>query len=134
MLDGAKAKFEARNPGYRVVPTSGFRGGTRQSFHGRGMAEDLQIVGPNGPIPNKGADTTGLYRQFARLAYGEQLAKYPELKGRFAWGGAFGTQLGGGGPPDLMHFDIGGERGHWSQSRPSRMGPLSQIEDTMQVG
>jgi hypothetical protein len=96
------------------------------------------IIRPDGShIPNKGADTTGLYRQFARLAYGEQLTRYPELRSQFAWGGAFGTQTqarGGGGPPDLMHFDIGGERGHWTQSRPSVMGPLSQIEDTMQAG
>jgi hypothetical protein len=42
---------------------------------------------------------------------------HPELAGQFSWGGAHGTQIGGGGPPDLMHFDIGGERGHYSQFR-----------------
>jgi hypothetical protein len=26
-------------------------------------------------------------------------------------GGAFGTKIGGGGVPDLMHFDLGGSRG-----------------------
>jgi hypothetical protein len=59
--------------------------------------------------------------------YGEQKARYPELNGRMAWGGAFGTQLGGGGAPDLMHFDLGGERGHWTQNLPSKMGPMPGV-------
>jgi hypothetical protein len=128
MLGAAKNKFEERNPGYRVMATSGYRGGTGQSQHGKRDAIDVQIFDPNGrAISNRGNDPTGLYRQYARLTYGVQRSIYPELNGRFAWGGAFGTQLGGGGPPDLMHFDLGGERGHWTGSRPSTMGPLSLL-------
>jgi hypothetical protein len=128
MLGAAKNKFEERNPGYRVMATSGYRGGKGQSQHGQRDAIDVQIFDANGnAISNRGGDPTGLYRQYARLTYGVQRAFYPELNGRFAWGGAFGTQLGGGGPPDLMHFDLGGERGHWTGSRPSTMGPLSLL-------
>jgi hypothetical protein len=60
----------------------------------------------------------------ARYSYGYQLQTHPELSGKFAWGGAFGTQIPSGGPPDLMHFDLGGTRGHWTQSQLPNLGPL----------
>jgi hypothetical protein len=81
-------------------------------------------LGPKGALSNQGDDPTGLYHEYARINYGEMLARHPELKDRFAWGGAFGTQLGGGGPPDLMHFDLSGDRGHWTQNRMRNMGAL----------
>lgn len=113
-------------PGYKVVVTEGYNpnGHVAASQHhikGRG-ALDVQIVGPNGPISNKGADKTGLYTHLARSSYGEMLARYPELKGKFTWGGAFGTARGSS-TPDLMHFDLGGERGNASRV-PSHMGAL----------
>jgi hypothetical protein len=75
-------------------------------------ALDVQIIDPKGnPIPNRGADTTGLYKQLAEGTYREMQARYPELQGKLAWGGNFGTD-GKNSIPDLMHFDIGGDRGH----------------------
>ena len=45
------------------------------------------------------------------------------------YGGAFGTKIGGGGVPDLMHFDWGGSRG---RMRPNvqfaRLTPLARHE------
>jgi hypothetical protein len=39
-------------------------------------------------------------------------ARHPDLaESKFAWGGSFGTQKGGGGVSDLMHFDIMRRRG-----------------------
>jgi hypothetical protein len=98
-------------PGYRVQATSGYRPRQSYGFHPKGMAADYQIIGPRGAIPNRGGDPTGMYTRLARAAKGEQQSRYPELTGRFAWGGAFGT-VPGGTTSDLMHFDIGGERGH----------------------
>jgi len=119
-------------PGYKVESTSGYRGGTKQSFHGHGKANDFHIVDPQGrTILNRGEDPTGLYEKLARGAYTEQLKRYPELTGKFAWGGAFGTQLGGGGVRDLMHFDLGGERGRYQQYRLSNLGPLEAMDKAM---
>jgi hypothetical protein len=137
MLGGAKTAFERANPGYQVIATSGARpGGPSSSQHAGGNAIDMQIIGPNGAVPNTGNDPSGLYHQYARYVYAQQQATHPELNGRLAWGGAFGTQLGGGGPPDLMHFDLGGERGHWVMNRPSRLGamPIASGEHGADVG
>jgi hypothetical protein len=93
--------FKQRNPGYDVKAISGYRSveqpGTsfRSGPHSKHAAMDLQITGPNGPIRNQGGDTTGKYGELARISYGQMLATQPELKGRFAWGGAFGTHRGG---------------------------------------
>lgn len=98
-------------PGYRVEQSSGYRPGD-SGFHGRGLAADVKIIGPDGKeIRNRGDDTTGMYEALARHSYGEMLARYPDLKGRLGWGGNFGTQKGGGGENDLMHLDLGGDRG-----------------------
>jgi hypothetical protein len=122
--------------GYSMVVTSGYRAPTRQrrgserSMHGRGEAIDVQIFDPHGqPIPNEGSDRTGMYTRLARAALTEQLKRYPDLKDKLAWGGAFGTQIGGGGPPDLMHFDLGGDRGHWIERRLAKLGPLTGESD-----
>ncbi len=113
--------------GYTIGINEGYNahGHAAHSQHhiaGRG-ALDVQIFDPSGrAVPNRGADTTGLYTRLARGSYGEMLARYPELNGRFAWGGSFGT-VSGGRTPDLMHFDLGGERGELAPHL-STLGPL----------
>ena len=107
---------EGLPPGYKIQMTSAGRDPSRKGFHPKGMAEDYQIVGPDGKVVNnRGWDETGLYKKLARNAYGYQEKKYPGLTGKFQWGGQFGTAIGGGGVPDLMHFDTGGRRGHYNQ-------------------
>ncbi|UFX46139.1 phage tail tape measure protein [Bradyrhizobium sp. 41S5] len=109
--------------GYRVEMSSGFRGAGQLNHNG--SAADYKIIGPDGKaISNRGEDPTGMYTLLARHSYGEMLARYPNLKGKFAWGGAFGTQLGGGGRRDLMHFDVNGERGRYSQYQLHNMGSV----------
>ena len=124
-------------PGYTIRPTSGFRAGV-QGFHSKGMAQDWQIFDAKGrAIANRGKDSTGLYTLLARAAYGYQEANYPDLTGRFNWGGAFGTAIGGNEIPDLMHFDIGGRRGHITQYsreaigaiQPNARGELTQTQE-----
>jgi GH24 family phage-related lysozyme (muramidase) len=113
--------------GYSVQINEGFNSGghvNASQHHVAGSgAPDLQIIAPNGkPIPNEGDDTTGLYTQLAKGAYTELQRMHPDLQGKLAWGGAFGT-TGSSGVPDLMHFDLGGERGDLRpQNRPSRLG------------
>jgi hypothetical protein len=121
-MAGGIAAFKQAHPGYDVVVTSGHR--TGGGYHGTGMAADFQIIGPNGAIENRGADPTGMYHRLARYALGYQLTHRPDLTGRFTWGGAFGTQRPSGGPPDLMHFDLGGHRGHYVQNRIENLQPL----------
>lgn len=109
--------------GYSLKMISGFRGAGQANHNGN--AADYQIIGPDGKaLSNRGNDPTGMYQLLARYSFGEMLARYPELKGKFAWGGAFGTKLGGGGPRDLMHFDINGERGRYDQFQLRNMGPV----------
>ena len=129
-------------PGYTIRPTSGFRAGV-QGFHSKGMAQDWQIFDAKGrAIANRGRDSTGLYTLLARAAYGYQEANYPDLTGRFNWGGAFGTAIGGNEIPDLMHFDIGGRRGHITQYsreaigaiQPNARGELTQTQDVTSRG
>ena len=110
------AAAEGLPPGYKIQMTSAGRDPSRRGFHPRGMAEDFQIIGPDGrAVNNRGWDETGLYKKLAQNAYGYQEKMHPELTGKFQWGGQFGTQIGGGGVPDLMHFDVGGRRGNYSQ-------------------
>jgi hypothetical protein len=109
--------------GYKVEMTSGYRGPNQVNHSGN--AADFHIVDPQGNVlRNRGEDPGGMYQTLARHAYGEQRARYPELNGKFAWGGAFGTALGGGGERDLMHFDVNGERGRYSDYHLSRMGSV----------
>ena len=112
-------------PGYTARATSGFRGNNPRSQHFTGTAIDIQIYDEQGrPIANRGGDVTGLYTRYARAAYGYIIDRHPELRDRFAWGGAFGTSSRRPNEPDLMHFDIGGMRGRISQYRLDRLGPL----------
>lgn len=113
--------------GYTVSMTSGYRGEGTPNHNGR--AADFHIADPQGKVlRNRGEDPSGMYQTLARHAYGEMLARHPDLKGQFAWGGAFGTQLGGGGERDLMHFDINGERGRYSEYLLRNMGPMPGVK------
>jgi hypothetical protein len=115
-------------PGYKVQVNEGYNpfGHVARSQHhikGRG-ALDLRIVDPSGhAIPNEGGDPTRKYHTLARAAYGEMLERHPELKGKLAWGGAFGSSRGNSAQ-DLMHFDIGNSRGPYAANRLENMGPL----------
>ncbi len=114
-------------PGYTVSMSSGYRGAGQVNHNGR--AADFRITDPDGNVlRNRGEDPDGMYQTLARHAYGEMLARHPDLKGQFAWGGAFGTQLGGGGERDLMHFDINGERGRYSDYQLRNMGPVPGVK------
>ena len=114
--------------GYTVRQTSGFRGGNNQSYHGKHAAGDFQIYDPDGhPIPNEGEDKTGMYTRLARGVKTWALKNDPKLVPQIGYGGAFGTKLGGGGVPDLMHYDLGGSRG---RMRPEvQFGNLQPLPD-----
>jgi hypothetical protein len=118
-LVGALGAAVSRLPeGIRAVATSGERvgglGGSRHHAGRAGLAEamDLQLYGPGGAIPNRGEDTTGLYGGLARNFYEELARRHPEMRGKAAWGGNFDTSPGSG-IKDLMHYDIGGDRGRY---------------------
>lgn len=117
LVSTAQAAAAGLPEGYRVVATSGARtGGLRNSRHHGGGAMDLQIIGPNGPIPNEGKDSSGLYTRFAHSWYNAVARMHPELLSKAAWGGEFGTRGTGSTIADLMHIDFGGRRGGISQS------------------
>jgi hypothetical protein len=126
LVEIAKAGAKHLPEGYTIKPTSGVRH-AGQGYHTVGKASDWQIYTPEGiPLSNRGSDPTGLYKRWARGAYGYALQKYPDLaRNQLAWGGAFETSAGSG-TRDIMHLDLGGERGNLSpESRLSRMGPLA---------
>jgi hypothetical protein len=94
-------------PNSRVAGTGGI------SRHATGEAIDVEIFDAQGQrIPNKGPDTTGLYRQLAIDAYHANDRLFPQRHGQLAWGGNFTTGPVDG-PRDLMHFDYGGDRGRF---------------------
>ncbi len=113
--------------GYQVTVSEGYNpaGHVANSQHhiaGRG-ALDVQIVGPDGKmIPNEGPDKSGMYTRLAQNAYGYMKQTYPELDGKLAWGGSFGVSGKRPNVQDLMHFDIGGERGGLAP-RLAKLGP-----------
>ena len=113
--------------GYSLRQTSGHRPGDR-GYHGRREAADFQIVTPDGKaIPNRGEDTTGLYTRLARGVKTWVAENDPQL--RINYGGAHGTRKGGGGVPDLMHYDTGPDRGNMRPDvRMSRLPLLSDEE------
>lgn len=115
--------------GYSVRATSGHRPGDPR-LHGRHMAADFEIVGPNGEaIPNAGKDSTGMYRQYAQHMYGWMQQNNPEAAGKLAWGGSFPIPYGRRfGQADLMHFDLGGQRGRWAQFQPQNMGGVRGVD------
>jgi hypothetical protein len=107
--------------GFRVVVTSTLRLGARvagsggRSHHDKGDAIDIQIMNPAGrAIRNSGTDDTGLYKRLAIAAFHANERMFPEHSGELAWGGNFTTGPRDG-PPDLMHFDYGGDRGRFGR-------------------
>jgi hypothetical protein len=120
------ASFEAAHPGYKVEAFSGRRHGGNQGPHASETgALDMQIRDPAGNvIPSSGSDPTGMYRELASRARHHQINKYPELSKRFNWGGAHPTGTDGSGPPDLMHFDLSGVRGRFSNSLITNLPPI----------
>lgn len=123
--------------GYQVQINEGYNPAGHAEFsqhHVAGSgALDIQIVDPAGKvIPNRGADTTGMYKTLAVAARQEQQTRFPELEGKLAWGGAFDTSKGSG-VPDLMHFDLGGERGHITEHLPSVMANFGMPGSSLQA-
>jgi hypothetical protein len=99
------------------------------------MAEDWQIFDPQGrKISNRGMDETGLYRAAAVEGLARLMVTDPELAKRFAWGGHFGTQIGGGGTNDLMHYDIGGPRGHFGDPLGERADAARRAKQIAEAG
>jgi hypothetical protein len=88
------------------MATSGLRGAS-EGAHGRGLAYDMEIFKGDSKIENRGADTTGLYGEFAMRVYRQMLHKYPELGPYLNWGRWFETKRGSG-QADIMHFDFWG--------------------------
>jgi hypothetical protein len=105
ILQAAATNF----PGYTVKVTSGERKGDPR-FHGKGMATDVVLVGPDGKeVPNyQNAQNFRLYEKFAQTARTAQQQMYPDLDKQFRWGGYFSGPKGKYGAGDLMHFDLGG--------------------------
>lgn len=128
-------------PGYSARVVSGDRPGSRVAGTGGvsqhsipGHAIDVQIFDSQGhPIPNRGADTTGLY---GKLAVGMYVNAPPEIQSKLAWGGNFTTGPEGG-PADLMHFDLGGDRGRFGRLSQEAAGsgitPRSQVASLPQA-
>ncbi len=104
-------------PGYGIVVTSSGRpGGSKSSVgmgsaHVQGLAADFQIIGPQGAIPNQGADTTGLYGQAYANALAHAQKAYPDLAGQLRSGATFGARGGPispSSPADIGHIDLRG--------------------------
>jgi hypothetical protein len=112
LVESLKAAVARLPAGLRAIATSGARvGGLGGSQHHGGNALDLQLVGPDGNrIPNRGADTTGNYGLLGRLYYDEMQKR--GLASKAGWGGNFETSPGSG-VADLMHYDLGGDRGRY---------------------
>lgn len=99
----------AQLTGMQVQAYSGYRPGDAR-FHGKGMATDIRIIGPDGqPLPNyQTPETFSAYETLAQAARQVQQQKYPDLDKQFRWGGYFSGDKGKYGAMDLMHFDLGG--------------------------
>ena len=100
-----QAGAKALPDGYSIRLKSGFRPGDPR-FHGRGMAADVQIIGPDGKALADYQDPThfGVYQNYAHAVR----AAAPDLPLR--WGGYFSGGKGKYGALDLMHLDIAGGR------------------------
>lgn len=105
-------KEAAERAGMQVQAYSGYRPGDKRA-HGRGLATDLRIIGPDGKALANYQDPTtfSTYEKLAQEARKVQMEKYPELKDRFRWGGYFGGPKGKYGAMDTMHFDLAGGNG-----------------------
>lgn len=98
--------------GHALLATSTIarRPDTPGSDHPIGKGIDVRLVGPNGPLPNKGpiGSDPGLYERLAAAAYLENQRLYPGTP--LAWGGRFETKKGSG-LEDWMHFGATEDRG-----------------------
>jgi hypothetical protein len=116
-------------PGYHIELVSG-KEPRAFGYHPGGSAIDVRIIGPDGAIPHKGEDDTGMYTLLARGVKTWTQQNDPATASQLGYGGAFGTRGGRPGEvPDLMHYDLGGSRG---QMRPEvqfgNLKPLSEAE------
>jgi hypothetical protein len=122
--------------GWHAQLTSGVREGD-PGAHGRGAAEDWQIWDDKGnKIRNRGEDTTGYYRKAAVEGLARMYMNNPQLARTFAWGGHFGTQKGGGGELDIMHYDAGfqGPRGRYGDPMDIHRAALSRVRQLREGG
>jgi hypothetical protein len=134
-LDAAMRFAVSQLPaGYTAKMTSGVRTNNPNSQHFLGHAEDWQIFDPQGnPIPNRGEDTTGLYRTNAINAIRWLRQNYPDDAGKLAWGGHFETSAGSG-VPDLMHYDIGGPRGRFGDPMAEQNAVAAEFKQALKEG
>ena len=102
----AAAKLALEPFGYSMEITSGqgARPGTPNSMHPSGGAVDIKIIGPDGKIVPRDVGTPDSTGWYGKLALTARQMMDPEIAPWFAWGGGFGT-------PDVMHYDLGGDRG-----------------------
>ncbi|ESZ56643.1 hypothetical protein [Mesorhizobium sp. L103C131B0] len=126
----------ANRLGVKVEAYSGYRPGDPR-FHGKGMATDIRIIGPDGkPVPNyQSAEGFSQYEKLAQEARKIQQEKYPSLDKNFRWGGYFSGGKGKYGAMDLMHFDLGGSDklgmagGSWEKGLSDRQAALFGMDN-----
>jgi hypothetical protein len=131
LVEAATAAATHMPEGCTVVIDEGYnpRHGTIHSQHrvkGR-AALDLCVVRDNKRVRNRGEDKTGLYTLLHRHILGEMTARYPELVPHLGHGCNFGTSSRHPEEPDLMHVDLGGDRGH-IKPMISELGPVPNVE------
>lgn len=93
----------------RVIPNPAHAPQSKHKIPGIG-AVDYTLTLNGKPIPNSGADTTGLYGRFSKFTLMELQANHPELVPHYRYGGTFETSAGSG-RADLGHMDVGGGGG-----------------------
>lgn len=115
ILDAAADKFYA-DTGMRVEAFSGIASREHTTNHPGSRAIDTIIYDQSGrPIPNfNSANGWSAYATLAQYARAEQESSYPNLGGKFLWGGGFNS-----GGADLMHFDMSGGRPNHGMGRVS---------------
>ena len=131
LVESATAAATHLPEGCTVVIDEGYnpRHGTVHSQHRRKgrAALDLCILKDGKRVRNRGPDKTGLYELLHRHIRGEMAARYPELVEHLGHGINFGTSSRRNDEPDLMHVDLGGDRGH-IKPMISSLGPVEGVE------
>lgn len=91
--------------GYSVQFQSGLRPGDPRN-HGKGIAADVKIIGPDGKALANYQDPTTFrtYEQYAQSVRALQQQQHPDMPLR--WGGYFSGPKGKYGALDVMHFDL----------------------------
>ena len=114
IADALKTVSSGLPAGYKIVITEGSASGGHVpgSQHYQNNAIDYKILTDTGAaIPNRGADTTGLYQSTYNAVKDYFQSNYPDLAGNLRYGGTFGVKggpIGPGNPADLMHIDLQG--------------------------